>query len=140
MKKGAFIKKLPYYLENIDICKVKLTTQKIFAALVCKKEEYFIVLNINKPLNQQCNSIIHELLHYHNKGFESSKNINSIEHYTHKLTKYYKKHIPVSYKKLIIQKINTSFEYDIKTGEKLYHAGKLRGNRCNSTIVEYQTP
>jgi len=104
MKKDAFIKNLPYYLENIDICKVRLTTQKIFAALVCKKEEYFIVLNINKPLNQQCNSIIHELLHYHNNDFESNKNINSIEYNTHKITKFYKKHIPVSYKNSLYKK------------------------------------
>ena len=140
MRKDLFIKKIPSYLENVDICKVKLPTEKIFAALACKEKEYFIVLNINKSLKQQCSSIIHELLHYHNKDLVNHKNIDEIENNTHRLTKYYRKRIPICIKKYIMQKIRHSAEYDSKTWEKLTHAGKLKESKHNSTLVEYQTP
>ena len=118
-----FIKNIQKYIDTIDICKVKMPTQKIFAVLThdTKTNKYTIILNVNKKtIKQQCNSIIHELLHYHNGDLIiKNKNISLIEQHIHKLEKYYRKHIPNNIKTYIIHKIKQSNIYDAKTGKKL---------------------
>ena len=117
-----FIKNIQKYIDTIDICKVKMPTRKVFAALLLDKrnDEYTIILNTNNTtINQQRNSVIHELIHYHYNDLESQNNINIIEQRTHKLTKYYKRHISYNLKAYIEHKIKISNNYDAKTGKKL---------------------
>lgn len=119
-----FLNNIEKYLDNITIRRVKMPTREIFVLLLhdTRTNEYTIILNTNRrTINQQRNSVIHELIHYHYYDFESKDDINKLEYRAHKLTNYYRKQISCCLKAYIEQKIKISNIYDAKTS-KLVHA------------------